>query len=102
MSIANRFGRLACLVAALAVLAPAARAQSSGPPEGYRQAIPRGRIASIDRPVFVPADKATIDPETWVFGVVVGGRPRAYALNVLNSHEIVNDQVGDDRFAAVW
>ena len=86
----------------LVTLGPAGLAQGSGQPEGYRQAIPRGRIASIDTPVFVPAAQATISPETWVFGVVVGGKPRAYALNLLNSHEIVNDQVGDNRFAAVW
>jgi len=83
-------------------LSTQAVAQNSDKPAGYIQAIPRGSITSIDQPLLIPAAQATISPETWVFGVVVGGKPRAYALNLLNHHEIVNDQVGDNRFAAVW
>ena len=102
MSFAHRMRILTVGLAILATLALTGLAQNGDQPDGYTQVIPRGRIASIDDPVFVPAAEATIDPETWIFGVVVGGKPRAYALNILNSHEIVNDQVGDDRFAAVW
>jgi hypothetical protein len=70
--------------------------------EGFEQILPRGRIASIDKPKFVPAAKARIDGNAWVLGVVVEGQPRAFSLTLLNSHEIVNDRVGGTPYAAVW
>lgn len=73
-----------------------------GLPSAFKQIIPRGRIASVDAPRFVPAKKARIPPEAWVLGVVVDGQARAYSLNLLNRHEIVNDRIGDRTFAAVW
>lgn len=71
-------------------------------PKGYQQILPRGRIASIDAPRFVPAAKARIPADAWVLGVVVEGEARAYSLNLLNRHEIVNDRAGGTSFAAVW
>lgn len=71
-------------------------------PESFEQVVPRGRIASIDEPEFVPADEAQIADDSWVLGVVVEGQPRAYSLKLLNAHEVVNDSVGETRFAAVW
>ena len=94
-----------CLIAALAVasagLVPFARAGDELPAE-FKQIVPRGRIASVDEPRFVPAQKAKLAPEAWVLGVVIEGEARAYSLNLLNRHEIVNDRVGDKAFAAVW
>jgi hypothetical protein len=93
------------LIAALAVasagLAPVARAGDELPAE-FKQIVPRGRIASVDEPRFVPAQKAKLAPEAWILGVVIEGQPRAYSLNLLNHHEVVNDRVGDTAFAAVW
>jgi len=40
--------------------------------------------------------------DAWVFGVTIGGEARAYSLNLLNHHEVVNDTVGEHTFAAVW
>lgn len=71
-------------------------------PDDFEQILPRGRIAAISDPVYVPASEAEIRPRTWVLGVVIGGQPRAYSLNLLNSHEVVNDTIGDTNFAAVW
>ena len=71
-------------------------------PEGYEQIIPRGRLAAITQPVFVTAADAEIDAESWVLGVYVNGEARAYSLNLLNAHEIVNDISGDLKFVAVW
>lgn len=71
-------------------------------PEGYVQIIPRGRIAAINNPVYVSAEEAEIKGKTWILGVVIDGQARAYSLNTLNSHEIVNDRIGDVHFAAVW
>ena len=71
-------------------------------PEGYRQIIPRGRIAAVNAPTYVPASEAEIKPSSWVLGVIIDGQARAYSLNLLNAHEVVNDTIGDTNFAAVW
>ncbi len=71
------------------------------PPE-FQQIIPRGRIASVDAPEFVAAGEAEIPDDAWVLGVEIGGQAKAYSLNLLNHHEIVNDSIGEHKFAAVW
>lgn len=68
----------------------------------YEQILPRGGIAAITAPEYVTAARARIDDRSFVFGVVVDGRPLAYSLNLLNHHEVVNDQIGSVAFAAVW
>lgn len=85
------------------MFAEGARSQSKDDlPDAYRQILPRGRIAAIMNPQFVSAEEADIPDNAWVLGVVIDGQARAYSLNLLNSHEVVNDQVGDTPFAAVW
>jgi len=79
-----------------------AQVEADAPPPGVKQILPRGRIAAIFRPQFVSAAVADIPADAWVLGVDVDGAPRAYSLNLLDHHEIVNDQVGDKTFAAVW
>ena len=71
-------------------------------PEGFQQLLPRGGIPAIDHPQYVSADQASITDSAYVFGIVIEGQPVAYSLNLLNSHEIVNDTVGKTNFAAVW
>ena len=71
-------------------------------PEGFQQLLPRGGIPAIDNPQYVTADKARISDRAYVFGVVIEGQPVAYSLNLLNSHEVVNDTIGKTNFAAVW
>ena len=68
----------------------------------FQQILPRGRIAAITQPEFVSAGEAEISGNSWVLGVVIDGEARAYSLNLLNSHEVVNDQIGQTAFAAVW
>lgn len=68
----------------------------------FEQILPRGRIAAITAPEFVTADKAEIVDSSWVLGVVINGAARAYSLNLLNAHEVVNDSIGQITFAAVW
>lgn len=68
----------------------------------YEQLLPRGQIAPVVEPEFVTADQAEIADDSYVLGVVVEGQARAYSLNLLNAHEVVNDRVGDTAFAAVW
>ncbi len=61
-----------------------------------RFVIPRDNIPSIDAPAFVGADEAAewladVEP---VVALDVGGDARAYPLQILTWHEIVNDEVG--------
>jgi hypothetical protein len=71
-------------------------------PPGVEQIIPRGQIAAVLDPQYVPADEAKISDDAWVLGVEIEGEARAYSLNLLNRHEVVNDRIGDTAFAAVW
>ena len=96
----RRFASLARVAALAVTIAGTARGEDL--PKGYQQILPRGRIASIDAPRFVPAAKARIPAGAWVLGVVVEGEARAYSLNLLNQHEVVNDRAGATSFAAVW
>lgn len=58
---------------------------------------PRYGIPAIDRPVFVPAAQAThLKPDDRVLGVEWLGIARAYPINILNWHEVVNDRFADD------
>lgn len=90
------------LFVAVLILSSFVIAQNHDLPEEYEQILPRGRIAAINNPTFVAADKAKIHDNSWVLGVVFNGEARAYSLNLLNHHEVVNDRIGDTAFAAVW
>ena len=49
-------------------------------------------IPAIDKPLFVVADKASfLDDDSVVLGINYKGLSKAYPINILNWHEIVND-----------
>ena len=58
----------------------------------------RDGIRSIDDPSFLTVEEAEergeVVPTEFVVGISVGGESRAYPVNVLSRHEIVNDTVG--------
>ena len=89
------------LIASASTAGADSEAEVDLPPD-FQQIIPRGRIASVDEPMFVSAREAEIPDDAWVLGVAIGGVAKAYSLNLLNHHEIVNDTSGDVAFAAVW
>ena len=90
-------------VVTLIVAAAGAHAvQAEALPPGVEQILPRGRIAAVVEPQFVSASEAEISDDAWILGVVIDNQPKAYSLNLLNSHEVVNDRSGDTAFAAVW
>ena len=64
----------------------------------------RDGIPAILNPVFATrADAATqMDPSERVMGVSINGEHRAYPLNLLSRHEIVNDTVGGKPVAVTW
>jgi hypothetical protein len=81
---------------------PQSRETLADLPAGFEQLLDRGSISSIDDPFFVSAERARIPPDAWVLGIIIGGDARAYSLNLLNNHEVVNDDFGDQSIAAVW
>lgn len=66
--------------------------------------LPRDAIPAILQPEFVSVQAAgsqLMDAEP-VIGLVVGGERRAYPVNMLSRHEIVNDVVGGEPVAVTW
>ncbi|NEQ52279.1 MAG: DUF3179 domain-containing protein [Leptolyngbya sp. SIO3F4] len=55
---------------------------------------PKDGIPSIDTPEFDTAETTPFAPDDIVVGMVVNGEAKAYPYNVLNWHEIVNDEIG--------
>ena len=64
-----------------------------------RQVIPRDAIPSIDEPEFGTEYAGTADDEVLV---LESSPPRAYPVRILDYHEIVNDDPGDDPVAVTW
>ncbi|MEM9487239.1 MAG: DUF3179 domain-containing protein [Cyanobacteria bacterium P01_F01_bin.116] len=55
---------------------------------------PKDGIPSIDTPEFDTAATTPFSSDDLVVGMVVNGEAKAYPYNVLNWHEIVNDEIG--------
>jgi hypothetical protein len=66
--------------------------------------LPKDAIPSIDNPRFYGVDEADQEyhPNETVLGVVFDGEARAYSVNMLSSHEIVNDMVAGVPIAVTW
>ncbi len=66
--------------------------------------LPKDGIRSIDDPSFVTAAEAGLDmaDQEFVIGLIIDGDTRAYPINVLSRHEIVNDVVGGTPVAVTY
>jgi hypothetical protein len=66
--------------------------------------LPKDAIPAIDDPVFLTAAEADQEyaPDELVIGVSFNGEARAYSINLLSSHEIVNDEVGGVKLSVTW
>ena len=62
----------------------------------------RDGIPSIDAPRFVVGADATLRGDARVLGIVRGGEPRAYPINILNWHEIVNDRTDGESIMVTY
>jgi len=64
----------------------------------------RDGIPAILEPEFATraGGVAQMDPSERVIGVSINGEHRAYPLNLLSRHEIVNDTVGGRPIAVTW
>jgi hypothetical protein len=64
------------------------------------QVCPRGCIPALDRPKVTAAAKGSWYPDgAVVFGIVINGQARAYPKNIMEVHEMVNDELGGRRIA---
>ena len=60
-------------------------------------------IPALTEPKFVPASDADyLQPDAEIVGVKIGDDVRAYPINVLNWHEIINDTVGQAPIAVTY
>lgn len=76
-------------------------------PADFEHGIGKDRIASIDKPAFLPAnDRRLRDFGILESTVVIGweheGEAKAYPIGVLNRHELVNDWVGGKPVTVGW
>jgi hypothetical protein len=76
-------------------------------PHRFQYGIGKDVISSIDEPEFVVFDDARlaargITRETQVLGVEIDGIARAYPVDVMTMHEVVNDEFGDRAYAVLW
>jgi hypothetical protein len=76
------------------------------PPADYEivTLLPFDAIPSIDEPRFYDATEADQEYEDHelVIGVEVDGEARAYPIDLLSRHEIVNDTIGGHPIAVTW
>lgn len=76
-------------------IVPEADILSGGPP--------KDGIPALLEPKFIDAaDADFLNPDDQVIGVVLAGQPRAYPINILNWHEVVNDAIGDTPFVVTF
>jgi hypothetical protein len=76
-------------------------------PAEFQYGIGKDSIPSIDRPVFARLDDPRlpqfgIDDDTIVIGYAAEGEAKAYPVQVLNRHELVNDWFGGKPVTVGW
>ena len=66
--------------------------------------LPKDAIRAILEPEFASpvAAETQMRDEELVIGVYINGDARAYPINMLSRHEIVNDVVGGESIAVTW
>ena len=64
---------------------------------------PRDGIPALSDPEMLPNEAVDyIRPRDRIVGIEIDGQARAYPIDILNWHEIVNDSIGDSRFAITY
>lgn len=71
-------------------------------PEGFRQLLRRDDIEPIYHPTFVSADEIDWEPETLIVGVALDGEAKAYPVNFMNIHEMINDRIAGTPILVSW
>lgn len=64
---------------------------------------PKDGIPALTEPSFVPVGQAPwLKDDDRILGIELNGIARAYPLNILSYHELVNDQVGNRSILVSW
>jgi hypothetical protein len=77
-------------------------------PTGYQHGIGKDTIPAIDEPKFVAIDDLErlhahgMDDDTSVLGYLHNGEAKAYPIQIMNQHELVNDVVGGKPVTVGW
>lgn len=74
----------------------------AGTADEIHTVLPKDAIPAIFDPEFVSAREGKLNKNAPIIGVSLGGEHRAYAMFLLNRHEIVNDVVGGQPIATTW
>ncbi|MHA1970009.1 MAG: DUF3179 domain-containing (seleno)protein [Candidatus Hodarchaeales archaeon] len=94
------FSNMIPSVLAAECLVPCGDIVSGGPP--------KDGIAAIETPIFISANEfeneftAAYLDKIFVLGLLVNGEPRAYPRDILNWHEIVNDDSHGNAFSVTF
>ncbi len=81
--------------------------ESTIDPHRFQFGIGKDTIPSIDSPELVAFDDPRvaargITRETEVLGVEIDGIARAYSVDLMSMHEVVNDDFGGSAYAVLW
>jgi hypothetical protein len=68
----------------------------------WSQLLSRDAIQPIYEPEFVPAEQGDYVNDELVMGVTIGGEAKAYAVGMLNTREMVNDELGGKPILVTW
>jgi hypothetical protein len=64
---------------------------------------PKDGIPSLTDPKFVSAGEANfLDDKDIVLGIAIGGKSKAYPVNILSWHEAVNDRIAGSAILVSW
>ncbi|UCH41924.1 MAG: DUF3179 domain-containing protein, partial [Gammaproteobacteria bacterium] len=64
---------------------------------------PRDGIPALSNPKLIkPGNASYLKPGDRVIGISLQGQARAYPIAILNWHEIVNDEINNQRFAVTY
>ena len=115
-SLLARKSRLLALVGLLIGATVYGLAVSAGPTNGFdlgnsllpvdeilHGGPPRDGIPALSDPEMLPAARADhVEARDRVVGIEIAGQARAYPIDILNWHEIVNDEIDGRRFAITY
>ena len=72
------------------------------PSYNWSQLLSRDAIQPIYDPQFVSAEEADYSDSELVMGVAIDGEAKAYPVGLLNSREMVNDELAGVPFLVTW
>jgi hypothetical protein len=68
----------------------------------WDQLLSRDSILPIYEPEMVPGDEVSYEDDELVMGIAIDGEAKAYLVSVLNSREMVNDELAGIPILVSW